>query len=446
MKSGKSNVFKRLWLLLLSVGPGIFCIGYTIGTGSVTSMIKSGSQYGLQLLWVLFLSAFFAWILMESFGRYAAVTGNTAVQSFRTKLKWGKLWAVLTIVGVVLGQWSSLSGILGLTSNAIYEVSRLFFPGLKESNYWAVLGIAITLIILMYALLLVGKYSFFEKILVIFVTIMGFSFILSMFMVLPSPVEIARGFIPAIPPGGNLMVAAFVGTTMAAPTFIVRPLIVKEKGWNKNHLKEQRKDALISAILLFFISATIMIAATGALFHNGKAVTRVLDMVYALEPVAGKFAVALFMFGAMSAGLSSIFPILMILPLLIGDYKQGLMDTYELSEIQAQVRGPGVRFIPFDNSGCPWRPQNVTGYILFSGKFQVPVRVKFRSLFVNAVDRFPADQFFGRAFLDAQNQNDQRARADRHPDRFCNEADLLHLRNYEAQGLCGPCGCENDIV
>ena len=33
------------------------------------------------------------------------------------------------------------------------------------------------------------------------------------------------------------------------------------------------------------------------------------------------------MFGAMSAGLSSIFPILMILPLLIGDYKQGKMDT-----------------------------------------------------------------------------------------------------------------------
>lgn len=327
MKIGKSNIFKRLWLLLLSIGPGIFCIGYTIGTGSVTSMIKSGSQYGLQLLWVLFLSAFFAWILMESFGRYAAVTGNTAVQSFRTKLKWGKLWAILTIVGVVLGQWSSLSGILGLTSNAIYEVSRLFFPGLNERNYWAVLGIAITLIIIMYAFLLVGKYSFFEKILVIFVTIMGISFIISMFMVLPSPAEIARGFIPSIPAGGNLMVAAFVGTTMAAPTFIVRPLIVKEKGWNRDHLKEQRKDALISAILLFFISATIMIAATGALFHNGKAVTKVLDMVYALEPVAGKFAVALFMFGAMSAGLSSIFPILMILPLLIGDYKQGKMDT-----------------------------------------------------------------------------------------------------------------------
>ncbi len=322
----KVNIFKRLWLILLSVGPGIFCIGYTIGTGSVTSMIKSGSQYGLQLLWVLFLSAFFAWILMESYGRFAAVTGNTAAHSFRNKLKWGKFWAILTIIGVVMGQWSALSGILGLTSSALYEVLRLFFPVISESNYWAVLGIAVALIIIMYAFLLVGKYSFFEKVLVVFVTLMGISFILSMFMVLPSPKEIIQGFVPSIPPGGNLMVAAFVGTTMAAPTFIVRPLIVKEKGWNKSHLKEQRRDALTSAIFLFVISATIMIAATGALFHEGKIVTKVLDMVYALEPVAGKFAVAVFMFGAMSAGVSSIFPILMVLPLLIGDYKQGKMD------------------------------------------------------------------------------------------------------------------------
>ena len=108
------NIFKRILILLLSVGPGIFCIGYTIGTGSVTSIIKSGSQYGLQFIWVLFLSAFFAWILMESFGRFAAVTGNTAINNFKNKLKWGKLWAILTIIGGVMGQWSALSCILGL--------------------------------------------------------------------------------------------------------------------------------------------------------------------------------------------------------------------------------------------------------------------------------------------------------------------------------------------
>jgi len=192
-----------------------------------------------------------------------------------------------------------------------------------------VLGIAVFMIVLLYGMLLVGRYSFFEKILIVFVTIMGASFLFSMFIVLPSPAEILKGFVPSIPavPGGKLMVAAFVGTTMAAPTFVVRPLLMKGKGWGRENTKEQTRDALTSAILMFVISGSIMATATGALFHEGKTINKVLDMVYTLEPLVGKYAVAVFVFGAMSAGLSSVFPILMVAPLLFADYKKGELDT-----------------------------------------------------------------------------------------------------------------------
>ena len=123
------------------------------------------------------------------------------------------------------------------------------------------------------------------------------------------------------------MVAAFVGTTMAAPTFVVRPLLMKGKGWGKGHTREQSKDALTSAILMFIISGSVMVTATGALFYEGKVITRVLDMVYTLEPLVGRFAVAIFVVGTMSAGLSSIFPILMVAPLLVADYRKGEFDT-----------------------------------------------------------------------------------------------------------------------
>ena len=36
------GALKKLVELILSFGPGIFAIGYTIGTGSVTSMIVAG--------------------------------------------------------------------------------------------------------------------------------------------------------------------------------------------------------------------------------------------------------------------------------------------------------------------------------------------------------------------------------------------------------------------
>jgi Mn2+/Fe2+ NRAMP family transporter len=77
----------RIIKLLLAVGPGIFAIGYTVGTGSVTSMAKAGSDFGMQLLWVLALSCLFSWLLMEAAGRYALVTGDTAVHGCRHHLR-----------------------------------------------------------------------------------------------------------------------------------------------------------------------------------------------------------------------------------------------------------------------------------------------------------------------------------------------------------------------
>jgi manganese transport protein len=70
-----------------------------------------------------------------------------------------------------------------------------------------------------------------------------------------------------------------------------------------------------------------MAVATGALGYTGRSVDRVLDMVEALTPLAGPFAVVIFMVGVLSAGLSSVFPILMVAPLLIGDYRMGRFES-----------------------------------------------------------------------------------------------------------------------
>ncbi len=324
-----SSVLKKLLAAVLAFGPGIFAIGYTIGTGSVTSMIVAGSTYGMQLLWVLLLSCIFSGLLMYAYGNYALISGETALYSFKKHIKGGKILAILIIIGISFGQWNSLMGILGISSNIIYEIFLIYFPQLEGFRYETVLVVAIVVIAIMYALLLVGKYTFFEKILVIFVTIMGLSFIISLFMVYPLPIEVVQGLVPSIPKveGGQMMVAAFVGTTMAAATFLSRPLFVKGKGWTIKNLKQQKKDAIIAASLVFVISASVMAVASGALFHEGQPVTKVLDMVNTLEPVAGKFALTLFFFGTLSAGLSSIFPCLLIAPILVADYQSGELDT-----------------------------------------------------------------------------------------------------------------------
>ena len=314
---------------ILSFGPAFLAIGYTIGTGSVTAMIVAGSTFGMQLLWVLLLSCLFSGVLIYAYGNFALVTGETALYSFKKHLKFGKVIAILIIIGVSFGQWNSLTGILGISSNILFEMIAMYFPAVIPHKYGVVVTIAVLVISIMYAILLIGKYSLFEKILVIFVSCMGLSFIMSLFVVHPMPVEVMRGLIPVIPDvvGGKMMVAAFVGTTMASATFLSRPLFIQGKGWGIADRAQQKKDAIVAAVLVFVISGSVMAVAAGALFHEGKQVTDVLDMVNALEPIAGKGALTVFFFGTLAAGLSSVFPCMLIAPLLIEDYRAGKLDT-----------------------------------------------------------------------------------------------------------------------
>ncbi len=102
---------------------------------------------------------------------------------------------------------------------------------------------------------------------------------------------------------------------------VVRSVLMKEKKWSLKQIKHQRKDAIIAAVLMFVISGSIMACAAGTLYVINKPVEEVITMVTLLEPLLGRFALSIFIMGILGAGLSSIFPIVMLAPLLIGDYR-----------------------------------------------------------------------------------------------------------------------------
>ncbi|MBO7166721.1 MAG: divalent metal cation transporter [Kiritimatiellae bacterium] len=315
---------KKFLKFLSMIGPGIFAIGYTIGTGSVTTMAKSGADYGLGLLWVLALSCLFSGVLMSAYGRFAAVTGETSLHGIIKFLPCGKLLAALVFIGVIMGQYTCLGGILTLSSGAIIEAFNLKI---------GVFPVACFLMVIMYSLLMVGRYGFFEKVLVFFVMVMALTFIFSVGVTFPDAVLLKKAIKPLIPNDGAsfLILAAFVGTTMAAPTFVTRPLLIKEKNLTERDLKQEKIDSTISAFMMFLISGAIIMVASSVLFANGKSIDKILDMAQTLEPVAGNFAVLLFMLGTLSAGLSSVFPIMMVAPILISDWRSGKMETRTVS-------------------------------------------------------------------------------------------------------------------
>lgn len=303
----------RKWLY--SIGPGIFLMGYNIGTGSVTTVASSGSRYGMSLFWALFLSCLFTYVMLVAYGKFTLVSGHTALSSYRSSF--GRWFTLFVMAGLVLGEIAALMGIMGIVVNLIVEWLH-FMTGYMMNK------IIITLILLagLYYLFWIGRYAKFEKLLMVFVSIMGICFITSMVLVVPGPGELIKGLIPRMPPdeNGHLIIAGMAGTTLSAVLFIMRSIVVQEKGWGAKDIKKEKRDAFISASLMLILSGAIMASAAGTLFQQNMPVDRAIDMVKTLEPVAGKFAITLFVVGIVSAGLSTVFPIILIAPWLISDY------------------------------------------------------------------------------------------------------------------------------
>ena len=77
------NIIKKIALFWATIAPGIFLVGYNIGTGSITTMASAGASYGMTLTWALALSCLFTYVLIIAFSRYTIITGKTALFSFK---------------------------------------------------------------------------------------------------------------------------------------------------------------------------------------------------------------------------------------------------------------------------------------------------------------------------------------------------------------------------
>lgn len=307
----------KLARVLAIIGPGLFLVGYNIGTGSITTMAATGAEYGMVLVWPLLLSCIFTFFLIIAFGRYTAVTGDTALFSY--KKYFGRGTALFVLVALLLSEYASSMGVMAIVTQVVQEWSRPLTPSGEGLN-----TVVMTIVFgsILYAIFWNGAYRFFEKILALFVGLMGLSFVLTMFMVQPDPAEVLAGLIPRIPQGSNapLLIAGMVGTTMGGVLYVVRSILVKEKGWSAADLHIERRDALISVVVMFVLSVAIMISAAGTLHPRGLLVENAIDMVRLLEPLAGRFAISVFVAGIVCAGLSSLFPIAILGPWLLADY------------------------------------------------------------------------------------------------------------------------------
>jgi manganese transport protein len=355
---GKSKILIALSL----IGPGLFLMGYNIGTGSITTMAKAGAEHGMSLFWALLLSCIFTYVLMVAYGQVTLVSGKTALYNIRSQIQYGSLLAIYIIIALVIGELLALMGIMGISVDLIKEAFNILELNIHVSSTLITIVIAVSLLLLLWF----GNYLVFEKILTGLVIIMILCFVFAFIMLKPNIGEIVSGLVPAIPhETGTLgLIAAMAGTTCSAAVFVIRSIVVSEKGWTAEHLKNEKRDAFVSSFLMLFLSAIIMAVSAGTLHLMGLKLSTTVEMIQLFKPLGGKLSSLILILGVLGAALSTIFPIILIAPWLICDYTQRPKNMkspmFRILSAVGIVLGTGFLFID----------RNPPAIMIFSQAFQ----------------------------------------------------------------------------
>jgi Mn2+/Fe2+ NRAMP family transporter len=283
----------RILLLLAVIGPGIITSNVDNDPGGITTYSVAGSYYGYGLLWMMIPILIALIVIQEMCVRMAVVTGKGLADLIRENFGIKMTFYILAAL-LVTNMFNTMSEFAGVAAGA--EL-------LGISRYVAVPMGAIAIAIL----ILRGNYRFVERVFLV-ACLFYVTYIISAFLAKPDWGEIAKATVTPhieLTQGFMLLAIGIVGTTIAPwMQFFIQASTV-EKSVKKEELAYARVDVVTGSIMAVAVAAFIIITCAATLYAAGIQVNTAAEAAMALEPLAGKYAEALFAVGLLAAGLFS---------------------------------------------------------------------------------------------------------------------------------------------
>jgi len=282
-----------------SFGPGFLVAAAFIGPGTVTSCSLAGANFGYALLFAIAFAIVTAIILQEMTGRLSLGSRLDLGQSLREfpqRSTTRTLFALLTLSSIPLGCAAYEAG------NIIGGSLGLEMATSIPQRYW------IALISLLAIFLLNRRnYKLIEKFLIFLVFLMSISFLTTVIIYKPNFISILKGLIPSLTKDKEAikLILALVGTTVVPYNLFLHSSAVKEKWKSIAHLKDMKRDLLLSISLGGIISASIVITSAVAFYEKGITLEEGAQLAQQLKPLFGSLTTVLFGIGFFAAGLSS---------------------------------------------------------------------------------------------------------------------------------------------
>jgi len=303
-------------LLLAIILPGILVAATGVGAGDLATASFAGSHLGTTILWAVILGSIFKLVLTEGLTRWQLVTGKTFLEGMATHV--GPVFGWVFLPYLLLWSFfvgSALISACGVTLHAIFPV----FDDASQAKI--VFGIASSLLGL--AMVLLGGFRLFEKVMAVCIGLMFITVVLTAAILWPGWGEVVRGLLlPSIPQAegkGITWTVALIGGVGGTLTILCYGYWIREKGRNSvNDIKVCRIDLSVAYLLTaIFGVAMVIIGSTVEL--DGKGAGLLVVLAAKLQEPLGEFARWVFLIGAFGAVFSSLLGVWQAIPYLFAD-------------------------------------------------------------------------------------------------------------------------------
>ncbi|MCK4923189.1 MAG: Nramp family divalent metal transporter [Bacteroidales bacterium] len=262
-----------------------------IGPGTITTAAKSGSLFGMDLLWALLFSTLACLLLQEAASRITIVTGRNLGETLYFKLKnnlSGKISLVLIALAIYIGAAAyEMGNLIGAR-----EGISLLFPQNEKLGVLIISTFAATI-------LLIPSLKIIARIMGVLVMILGISFLVTAIKIGPELGEITSGlFSFRIPEHSQapVLILGLIGTTIVPYNLFLGSGLTN----NKQGLSEMRSGLAIAVILGGIFSMAVLIVGSSVI---GEFSFENLSM--ALDRKAGNSGKILLGTGLFAAGFTS---------------------------------------------------------------------------------------------------------------------------------------------
>ena len=282
------SVGKNSLDFLKYVGPGLLVTVGFIDPGNWASNIAAGSGYGYSLLWMVTLSTVMLIILQHNAAHLGIVTGlciSEAASRYMNK----------TVKNIVL--WTAVAAAVATAMAEILGGAM----ALKMLFHIPVRAGSMVILVAVLACQFTNAYKKIEKLIILFVPLIGFSFLIEIGMAdIDWPAAMTGWVKPDFPENSMPVIMSVLGAVVMPHNLFLHSEVIQKQ------LKYEFKDTLFSMIIGWAINSAMILMAAATFYKNGEGA--VDDLAVAgnmLTPLMGKGASVIFALALLLAGLSS---------------------------------------------------------------------------------------------------------------------------------------------